>query len=297
MKIRLPAMLVLAVALLALGAGAPPALAQPGFGGSGLTVTALSPDTTTPYSGTQDSIYIQLSGNAPSGGTVVTTTSSNQSAVPVLSSVTVTAGSSVGQVDFTAGTVTSPTSAKFTATLGSSSMSVTITVTPVPAPALFDVHLFPPEVIGGGSVTVEPDLNNPAPSGGVTVSLSSSNPSLAPVPASVVIPGGQYLASVSMTTGTVKAVTEATITAALPSGSVSSQLQIDPPETVSSISLSPAATTGSNGSSGTVTLSAPAPSGGTTVNLHSSNPSVASVCASHDAVTLFTSPAACGADE
>jgi len=277
MKIRLPAMLVLAVALLALGAGAPPALAQPGFGGSGLTVTALSPDTTTPYSGTQDSIYIQLSGNAPSGGTVVTTTSSNQSAVPVLSSVTVTAGSSVGQVDFTAGTVTSPTSAKFTATLGSSSMSVTITVTPVPAPALFDVHLFPPEVIGGGSVTVEPDLNNPAPSGGVTVSLSSSNPSLAPVPASVVIPGGQYLASVSMTTGTVKAVTEATITAALPSGSVSSQLQIDPPETVSSISLSPAATTGSNGSSGTVTLSAPAPSGGTTVNLHSSNPSVASV--------------------
>jgi Putative Ig domain len=277
MKIRRPVMLVLAVTLLALGAGAPPALAQPGFGGSGLTITALSPDTTTPYSGTQDSIYIQLSGNAPSGGTVVTTTSSNQSAVPVPSSVTVTAGSSVGQVDFTAGTVTSPTSAKFTATLGSSSMSVTITVTPVPAPALFDVHLFPPEVIGGGSVTVEPDLNNPAPSGGVTVSLSSSNPSLAPVPASVVIPGGQYLASVSMTTGTVKAATDVTITAALPSGSVTNTLQIDPPETVSSLSLSPATTTGSNGSSGTVTLSAPAPSGGTTVNLQSSNPSVASV--------------------
>src|ERR1700747_2990329 len=102
MKMWRPVMRVLPAPLLALGAGAPPALAQPGFGGSGLTITALSPDTTTPYSGTQDSIYLQLSGNAPSGGTVVTTTSSNQSVMPVPSSITVPAGSSVGQVDFTA---------------------------------------------------------------------------------------------------------------------------------------------------------------------------------------------------
>src|ERR1051326_2636558 len=123
MKIWRLVMLVPAVTLLALSAGAPPALAQPGFGGSGLTISALSPDTTTPYSGTQDSIYIQLGGNAPSGGTVVTTTSSNQSAVPVPSSITVPAGSSVGQVDFTAGTVTSPTSAQLTPAPGSASTS------------------------------------------------------------------------------------------------------------------------------------------------------------------------------
>jgi hypothetical protein len=138
------------------------------------------------------------------------------------------------------------------------------------------VNLFPSEVTGGGSVTVEPDLNNPAPSGGVTVSLSSSNPSLAPVPSSVVIPGGQYLASVSITTGTVKAVTKVTITATLPSGSVTNTLQIDPPETVSSVSLNPATTSGTSGSSGEVTIGAPAPPG-FAVDLQSSNPSVASV--------------------
>jgi hypothetical protein len=66
-------MVLPAVTLLALNTGAPAALAQPAFGGSSLTITALSPDTTTPYSGTQDFIYIQLSGNAPSGGSVVTT--------------------------------------------------------------------------------------------------------------------------------------------------------------------------------------------------------------------------------
>lgn len=125
-------------------------------------------------------------------------------------------------------------------------------------------------------MSVEPDLNNPAPSGGVTVSLSSSNPSLAPVPASVVIPGGQYLASVSITTGTVTSVAKVKITATLPSGPVTSTLQVDPPETVSSVALNPATTSGTSGSSGEVTIGAPAPPG-FSVDLRSSDPSVASV--------------------
>ena len=289
MKIRRSAMLVLAVTLLALSVGAPPALAMPSFGGSGLTITALSPDTTTPYSGTQDFIYLQLSGNAPSGGTVVTTTSSNQSVMPISASVTVPAGSDSGQVEFTAGNVTTATAAKFTATLGSSSMSVTITVEPVPTPTLFSVNLLPGQAASDSSVTVEPDLNNPAPSGGVTVSLSSSNPSAAPVPASVVIPAGQYLSNVSITTGTVTAVTDVTITATLPTGSVSNTLQVDPPPAVMSVSVNPTATTGTSGSSGTVQLSEPAAGAGATISLSSSNPSVASVPSSVTASSDQTS--------
>ena len=284
MKMWRSVILISAVTLLALTASTSGAVAQTaghgghgGGGGSSLTITALSPDTTTPFSNTQDFIYIQLSGNAPSGGTVVSLTSSNQSVMPIPASVTVAAGSSVGQVEFTAGNVTTATAAQFTATLGSSSMSVTITVEPVPTPTLFDVNLLPSEAASNSSVTVEPDLNNPAPSGGVTVSLSSSNPSLAPVPASVVIAAGSYLSTVSITTGTATAVTDVTITATLPSGSVSNTLQIDPPPAVASVSLNPPTTTGTNGSSGFVQLSEPAPGAGTTVGLSSSNPSVASV--------------------
>jgi hypothetical protein len=88
-----------------------------------LTITALSPDTTTPYSGTQDSIYIQLSGNAPFGGTVVTTTSSNQSVMPVPASVTVPAGGSVGQV-----VPAGATSATFTVITHSVSSTTTVSV-------------------------------------------------------------------------------------------------------------------------------------------------------------------------
>jgi trimeric autotransporter adhesin len=280
MKMRRSVILISAVTLLALGTGAPPALASPAFGGSSLTINGLSPDTTTPYSGTQDFIYITLSGNAPSGGTVVTTSSSNQSVMPIPASVTVPAGSDSGQVEFTAGNVTTPTQATFTATLGSSSKSVTITVTPTPTPTLFSMELHPSEVIGGGSVTAEPDLNAPAPSGGVTVGLSSSNPALAAVPSSVTIPAGSYLTNVTITTSAVTAVTDVTITATLPSGSLSSTLQIDPPETLSALSLNPTTTSGTNGSSGEVTIGAPAPTDGFTVDLQSSAPSVASVPAS-----------------
>ena len=288
MYIRRLIIVVAALTLLALGAGVPRAVAQPTFGGS-LTIIAVSPDTTTPFSGTQDFIYITLSGNAPSGGVTVNTSSSNQSVMPISASVTVPAGSDSGQVEFTAGNVTTATAAKFTATLGSSSMSVTITVEPVPTPTLFDVNLLPGQAASDSSVTVEPDLNNPAPSGGVTVSLSSSNPSLAPVPASVVIPAGQYLSNVSITTGTVTAVTDVTITATLPTGSVSNTLQVDPPPAVTSVSLNPTATTGTSGSSGTVQLSEPAPGAGATISLSSSNPSVASVPSSVTASSGQTS--------
>jgi len=272
-----------AVTLLALSIGAPAALAHGGGGGGGggggssLAINALSPDTTTPYSGTQDFIYVDLTGNAPSGGTVVALSSSNQSVMPIPASVTVAAGSDSGQVEFTAGNVTTATAATFTATLGSSSKSVTITVEPVPTPTLFDVNLLPSEAASDSSVTVEPDLNNPAPSGGVTVSLSSSNPSVAPVPASVVIPAGQYLSNVGITTGTVSGVTDVTITATIPTGSVSNTLQVDPPPALESVSLNPSTTTGTSGSSGFVQLTEPAPSAGTTVSLSSSNPSAASV--------------------
>ena len=135
--------------------------------------------------------------------------------MPLPASVTVGSGLDNAQVEFTAGNVTAATPCTFTATLGSSSKSVTITVTPDPAPSLFSVEVDPGELVGGSTDTVLPDLNGPAPAGGVTVGLTSSNPSLAPVPATVVIPAGSYSAPVSVATGVVTATTTVTFTASL----------------------------------------------------------------------------------
>ena len=158
-----------------------------------------------------------------------------------------------------------------TGTLGSSSASVSLTVTPV---YLYSLEFGPSDlVVSGGTVTAEPDLSGPAPAGGALVSLTSSNPSLAPVPATADIPAGDYLISVPVSTGTVSVVTDVTFTASWDGVTLSSQLEIDPPPpppppaTPTSVTFSPATVYGTGGSTGTVDLSGPSPAGGTTVTL------------------------------
>ncbi len=107
--------------------------------------------------------------------------------------------------------------------------------------------------------------------------LASSNPSLAPVPATVVIPAGSTSAPVSVVTGVVTATTTVTFTASLGGATVSGQLQLDPPPpppppvTPTSVTFSPATVYGTGGSTGTVDLSGPSPAGGTAVTLQISN--------------------------
>ncbi len=265
------------VPLALLGVGSASAGISPAHGGGGggsLTVTALSSTSPSPLSNTVQTIQIQLSGNAPSGGAVVDVTSSNASLVPVPASVTVASGSDQGQFQYTAGNVTSPTAVTVTATLGSSSASLTQTVTPDPPPSLFSLEIDPSDaVVAGSTVTLVPDLSGPAPAGGVVVSLTSSSPSLAPVPATAEIPAGDYLTQVSVTTAAVSAVTDVTFTATVNGSSLISQLELDPPPpppppvTPTSVTFSPATVYGTGGSTGTVELSGPSPAGGTTVTL------------------------------
>lgn len=56
---------------------------------------------------------------------------------------------------------------------------------------------------GGGSEYVYAALDHPAPPGGATVTLHSSNPALLPVPASIVVPQGQQSWGVSVTAAAV----------------------------------------------------------------------------------------------
>ena len=242
-----------------------------GGGGSSVTVESLNPGTTAPAAGSTGQMSVELSANAPSGGSVVTLASSNSSDLSIPASVTVAAGEDIDDFSYTAGAVTTPTAVTVTGRLGSSSASVSLTVTPV---YLFSLEFGPSDVVvSGGTVTVEPDLSGPAPAGGALVSLTSSNPSLAPTPATAEIPAGDYLIPVPVTTGTVSAVTDVTFTASWDGVTLSSQLEIDPPPpppppaTPTSVTFSPATVYGTGGSTGTIDLSGPSPSGGTTVTL------------------------------
>ncbi len=79
--------------------------------------------------------------------------------------------------------------------------------------ALSSLSLKPSSVIGGplGSSTGTVTLSGPAPSGGAIVSLSSSNPSVASVPASVTVPAGATSATFTVNTSIVVGSTTVTI--------------------------------------------------------------------------------------
>ena len=148
--------------------------------------------------------------------------------------------------------------------------------------SLSSVTVSPTSVTGGSSSTGTVTLSGVAPSGGATVTLTSSNTSAAQVPASVTVAAGATSATFTITTGAVASVTTVTVTGSYNGGSKTATLTVNPTSSVSlsSVTVSPTSVTGGSSSTGTVTLSGVAPSGGATVTLTSSNTSAAQVPAS-----------------
>jgi hypothetical protein len=150
---------------------------------------------------------VVLSGAAPAGGASVTLASSSAMAT-VQGTVTIQAGWTFGWFPIDTKSVTAATPVTLTATLAGVSKTAALTLTPV---ALQSV------TVGGTSSrsstahgTVR--LNGPA-AGSAVVTLTSSNPSAASVPASITIPAGESSASFTVTLNAVKSSTAVTITA------------------------------------------------------------------------------------
>jgi thermitase len=146
-------------------------------------------------------------------------------------------------------------------------------------PSLSSLSLNPSTVVGGNPSTGTVTLTAPAQSGGFTVQLSSSNPSVASVPSSVTVPQGQTSANFTVTTTPVTSQTNVTITASAQGVTRQATLTVTPPSpvTLQSLTINPSSVWGGSSATGTVTLSAPAPAGGAVVQLRSSLPNRAIV--------------------
>lgn len=236
---------------------------------------------------------VTLNRTAPSGGTVVALSSSNTGIARVPAGVTVPAGSSSQTFTVNSFPVATETPVAITAAAGGVSLGKTLTVTP--AAAVSSLNLTPHSVVGG-AVSGESDvtLNGPAPPGGTSVALSSSNPSVATVPPSVTVPAGSSTAKFSYSTFSVAADSTPQITASAGGGSRTKTLTVTAREVLDSFFLVPASLVGGASSTGNrVSLNGPARPGGTVVTLTSSNPSAATVPASvtvpaGDSVAQFT---------
>ncbi len=207
---------------------------------------------------------VTLSVAAPAGGLSVTLTSSSASAT-VPATVTIPDG----QISVSFPITTTPVAKNTPVTVSAAQNGYTSTASlTVAAPLLISMIVNPATVTGGQPSSGTVTLNGPAPSGGTTVTLSSSNAAAA-VPANVTIPAGTASAGFSVTTTAVSGNTQCSISATLGTQTLTAPLTVTG-ATALSLKVAPTSVVGGNTAQGTVTLSSPAPASGAVVSLSSS---------------------------
>lgn len=179
-----------------------------------LASVVLSPTWVT--GGTSAAGYVFLNAYAPQGGIVANVSSSN-TAASVPATVPISQGTYSATFTVSTTAVSANTSVTISASYAGAKAIATLGIRP---PAMASLVLNPTQVKGGGSTTGTITLTGPAPSGGATVTLSTSNTTAAPLQANtIVVPTNATTASFSITTNTVTTSTSVNITAA--SGGVS----------------------------------------------------------------------------
>jgi FG-GAP-like repeat/FG-GAP repeat len=215
-----------------------------------------------------------LTGAAPAGGAVVTLSSSSTVAT-VPASVTIAAGATSATFNVGTAPVTATTGATITGAYGGATQSATLTVIPPPPPVgPASLGVSPATVQGGAGATGTVFLSVGAPTGGLVVSLSSSNTAAATVPATMIVHGGLSSGTFPVSTLAVPTTQTTTITASANGISRTAELTVTPPTTpaaLSTVSVNPTSVTGGTAAQGTVTLTATAPAGGLAVSLSTSS--------------------------
>jgi len=207
---------------------------------------------------------ITLNGMAPAQGLTVKLSSSAAYAT-VPSTLAIAPGAT--SATFTVKTVPVKTqlAVAISATVNGASQSANLTIDP---PAVKSVTLNPTAVIGGKTATGTVTLESTAPSGGVTVSLSSGN-AAATLPSTVTVPSGSASATFKVSTTGVGTQTVVAITANVSPTSKTATLTINPPA-LEGLTITPSPVIAGTSPTGTVTLSGLAPAGGVAVTLSSS---------------------------
>lgn len=163
------------------------------------TLSSLSLNPTSIVGGNSSTGTVTLTGNA-AVAIVVSLTSNNTGAASVPVNVTVPVGSSGATFTVSTNPVSSTTAPTISAVYSGTTRNQTLTVN---SPSLSSLTLNPSTVRGGSPSTGTVTLNGRAPAGGTSVSLSSSNSSVATVPSSVTVPSGSTSATFTVTSRTV----------------------------------------------------------------------------------------------
>ena len=221
-----------------------------------------------------NSIYLGfgLTGLA-AAGTTVSLTSSNPAAVSVPATVAVAAGQGQGGLTIQTMPVATQTVVTITASYGGIAQAVTLTLTANPS-ALNSLNSSALTATGGSAPYLGFTLTRPA-AAGATVSLTSSNPAAASVPATATVAAGQAQGGFTIQTMPVATQTLVTITASCGGVAKTLTLTVNPPA-LSYLNVYTLTATGGNSINMGFGLTGAA-AAGATVSLSSSNPAAVSV--------------------
>ncbi len=228
----------------------------------------ITPSSPTLSGGSPAGAWIDLTGPAPAGGAVVGLSSDNSAAI-VPSTMTLAAGWWSGSFLLTTTAVTATTVATITATYNGVSQKATVTLTPPRTPQSLTID--PISRIGSDPGTATGLVTFAGGSAyDQTFQLTSSNPAVASVPATVTATAGFLGGAFPITTSAVSATTVVTITATAGGVSRSVPFTVYPAGTkasLSSVRIDQASVTGGTAATGTVVLNSAAPAGGLVVAL------------------------------
>lgn len=207
-------------------------------------------------------------GLAPANGFNITLSTSNPNLATMSAGIKIPAGAS----SIEATVVTKAVQNSQNVTLSASANNITRTaVLNVSTPFLESITLNSSSVLGGTLVIGTAKLTANSLSGGSKVLLKSSAPSVASVPAQVVVPAGQRSATFPVNTVASVTTSNVTITGNFNASTKTFQLQVRGAE-LRHLILNPTTVLGGEQTSkGSVALDAVAPAGGATVSLSSSD--------------------------
>lgn len=218
---------------------------------------------------------VTLRGRVPTEEIVVRLSTSNDAVASVPETLTIPAGSLSAEFPILTHVPTRETRVEVIARYAGGTRTAALLVK-LPAGFVTDLTLTPTAALGGSPVRGTVRLSAPAPREGVVVELSSHDPSIASVPASVRVPYGQSVGQFTITTRAVAYLSEVGITAATGIAAETATLTIQPPG-IRSLVLRPSVVRGPRALTGTITLEGPAPEGGLPVRLTSGDPDLVSV--------------------
>ena len=185
---------------------------------------ALSPTTVT--GGTSSSGVVTLNATpSSSAGSILVKLSSNSSAASVPATCSVPPSSVSAKFKVTTKAVAANTTATITAALGATSAQANLSIQ---ASSLIGLTLAPQSVKGSSTtvVTGTVTMSGPAPAGGVSVGLASSNSGAASAPGAVLIPAGRTSATFKVSHKSVSQSQTVTFTATLGGVSKAANLSV-----------------------------------------------------------------------